>query len=138
MEDFFNLQAAGWDDPERGKKVERFRHLAETGATRLRFFPGSEYAFPEFVAGARPSYRFARLGQLAGGKDGHAAAFVSPAFPGAGEKVEKDKKAGGQSPVFSTLMKASCGMLIFPMDFMRFLPSFCFSRSLRLRVTSPP
>ena len=25
-----------------------------------------------------------------------------------------------------------------PMDFMRFLPAFCFSRSLRLRETSPP
>ena len=37
-----------------------------------------------------------------------------------------------------TWMKASCGMLILPMLFMRFLPSFCFSSSFRLRVMSPP
>ena len=35
-------------------------------------------------------------------------------------------------------MKASWGTSTLPMFFMRFLPSFCFSRSLRLRVMSPP
>ena len=35
-------------------------------------------------------------------------------------------------------MKASCGTSTRPMDFMRFLPSFCFSSSLRLRLISPP
>ncbi len=40
--------------------------------------------------------------------------------------------------VFSTWMKASCGMLIRPMLFIRFFPSFCFSSSLRLRLMSPP
>jgi hypothetical protein len=39
---------------------------------------------------------------------------------------------------FNTSMKASCGMLTEPNDFIRFLPSFCFSNSLRLRVMSPP
>ncbi len=39
---------------------------------------------------------------------------------------------------FSTAMKASCGISTLPIDFIRFLPSFCFSRSLRLRVMSPP
>ncbi len=39
---------------------------------------------------------------------------------------------------FSTAMNASCGISTLPIDFMRFLPSFCFSRSLRLRVMSPP
>src|SRR5262245_37692634 len=39
---------------------------------------------------------------------------------------------------FSTWIKASWGMLILPMLFIRFLPSFCFSSSLRLRVISPP
>jgi hypothetical protein len=35
--------------------------------------------------------------------------------------------------------KASCGISTArPIDFMRFLPSFCFSRSLRLRLMSPP
>ena len=37
-----------------------------------------------------------------------------------------------------TWMKASCGMLILPMLFMRFLPSFCFSSNFRFRVMSPP
>ena len=35
-------------------------------------------------------------------------------------------------------MKASCGTSTEPMAFMRFLPSFCFSSSLRLREMSPP
>ena len=35
-------------------------------------------------------------------------------------------------------MKASWGTSTLPMFFMRFFPSFCFSRSLRLRVMSPP
>ena len=40
--------------------------------------------------------------------------------------------------VFSTSMNASCGMFTRPIAFIRFLPSFCFSSSLRLRVMSPP
>src|SRR5690606_10980777 len=35
-------------------------------------------------------------------------------------------------------MKASGGTSTRPIDFIRFLPSFCFSRSLRLREMSPP
>ena len=38
----------------------------------------------------------------------------------------------------STARKASCGTSTLPTCFMRFLPSFCFSRSLRLRLMSPP
>ena len=38
----------------------------------------------------------------------------------------------------STARKASWGMLTEPTVFIRFLPSFCFSSSLRLRVMSPP
>jgi len=34
--------------------------------------------------------------------------------------------------------KASCGTSTRPTIFMRFLPSFCFSKSLRLREISPP
>src|SRR5947209_6292294 len=36
--------------------------------------------------------------------------------------------------VFNTSMNASWGMLILPMLFIRFFPSFCFSSSLRFRV----
>src|SRR5262245_59431518 len=46
-----------------------------------------------------------------------------------------------QSAVYCALrtsMNASCGMLIFPMLFIRFFPSFCFSNNFRLRVISPP
>jgi hypothetical protein len=43
-----------------------------------------------------------------------------------------------QSPVFSTLMKASCGMFTLPVAFIFFLPYFCCSKNLRLGVMSPP
>jgi hypothetical protein len=39
---------------------------------------------------------------------------------------------------FRTVKNASCGSSTEPTDFMRFLPSFCFSRSFFLRVMSPP
>src|SRR5690606_7696540 len=38
----------------------------------------------------------------------------------------------------NTARNASCGISTEPICFMRRLPAFCFSRSLRLRVTSPP
>ena len=40
--------------------------------------------------------------------------------------------------VESAAMKASWGTSTRPTIFIRFLPSFCFSSSLRLRVMSPP
>ena len=42
------------------------------------------------------------------------------------------------SPLFSTERNAFCGISTLPTMRMRFLPSFCFSRSLRLREMSPP
>ena len=41
-------------------------------------------------------------------------------------------------PTLSTARKASCGMSTRPTRFIRFLPSFCFSSSFRLREMSPP
>ena len=35
-------------------------------------------------------------------------------------------------------MNADCGISTAPTTFIRFLPSFCFSSSLRLRLMSPP
>ena len=47
-------------------------------------------------------------------------------------------KPGYSSPTLRAARKASWGSSTLPMLFMRRLPSFCFSRSLRLRVMSPP
>src|SRR4029079_14881246 len=41
-------------------------------------------------------------------------------------------------PILSTARNASCGICTLPTCFIRFLPSFCFSSSLRLREISPP
>ena len=41
-------------------------------------------------------------------------------------------------PMLSTARNASCGTSTAPTCFIRFLPAFCFSSSLRLRVMSPP
>ena len=50
--------------------------------------------------------------------------------------ARNDRK--GNHCAFNTSINASCGILIRPMLFIRFFPSFCFSRSLRFRVISPP
>ena len=47
-------------------------------------------------------------------------------------------RGSGYSSTRSTARKASCGMSTVPTRFIRFLPSFCFSSSLRLRLMSPP
>ena len=41
-------------------------------------------------------------------------------------------------PMLSTARNASCGTSTAPTCFIRFLPAFCFSSSLRLREMSPP
>jgi len=43
-----------------------------------------------------------------------------------------------QSPDSRIAMNASWGISTLPTRFMRFLPSFCFSSSLRFRLMSPP
>ena len=45
---------------------------------------------------------------------------------------------GAQASIFRAAMKALCGISTLPNWRMRFLPSFCLSRSLRLREMSPP
>jgi hypothetical protein len=55
---------------------------------------------------------------------------------------QKIEGAGGHFSahvsIFSAAMKASCGMSTLPNWRIFFLPAFCFSSSLRLRVASPP
>src|SRR5690606_20759055 len=64
-------------------------------------------------------------GARVAGREGGAHFFALASFP-----------VGESEP--SAAMKASCGTSTRPMAFIRFLPSFCFSRSLRLREMSPP
>ena len=45
---------------------------------------------------------------------------------------------GEQVDALSTARKAFCGTSTLPICFIRFLPRFCFSSNLRLRLTSPP
>ncbi len=61
---------------------------------------------------------------------------AAPYFPG-GRTVARGYFALA-SPVESAAMNASWGTSTRPTIFMRFLPSFCFSSSLRLRLMSPP
>jgi acyl-CoA thioester hydrolase len=58
--------------------------------------------------------------------------------PSAAPSLCQRAKRSRQSSTFSTARKASCGISTDPTCFMRFLPSFCFSSSLRLREMSPP
>jgi len=63
---------------------------------------------------------------------------VTPPASAEPQRGRVDPMSDRQSSTFKTAMKASCGISTLPMDFMRFLPSFCFSSSFRLRVMSPP
>ena len=54
------------------------------------------------------------------------------------EKSGQGNKAENYSSSLRTAMKASWGTSTLPSWRMRFLPSFCFSRSFFLRVISPP
>src|SRR5437588_862394 len=60
------------------------------------------------------------------------------ADPGAEGHVQVEAVNAFHQSRLSTAMKASCGISTLPTRLRRFLPSFCFSSSLRLRVTSPP
>ena len=91
------------------------------------------YFSPEFgIAAALPQYS-GGLGILAGDHLKSASDLGVPLVA-----VGLFYRSGYFLPTLSTARKASCGISTWPTCFMRRLPSFCFSRSLRLRVTSPP
>ena len=56
----------------------------------------------------------------------------------AGRQAGACRRAYLSSPILRAAMKASWGISTLPNWRMRFLPAFCFSSSLRLRVMSPP
>ena len=62
--------------------------------------------------------------------------FVVPAGLGVGSNRFAHYFFG--SSLDNAAMKASWGTSTRPMAFMRFLPAFCFSNSLRFRLMSPP
>ena len=55
-----------------------------------------------------------------------------------GDMDVQGDRAHDSSSIFSTAMKASEGTWTEPKERIRFLPSFCFSKSFFLRVMSPP
>ena len=80
-------------------------------------------------------------GQISGGHDPGAVRriyeeILSQAF--LGMDAEGGEPLDHSSSSFKIVMNASCGISTEPIIFMRFLPAFCFSNSLRLRVMSPP
>ena len=81
---------------------------------------------------ARPT-RWTRLGGHAYARSARSAAHVSRIPVRA-----LSSRSPYSSPTSSTARNAFCGISTLPTIFIRFLPSFCFSRSLRLRVMSPP
>ena len=58
-------------------------------------------------------------------------------FVPASSKKKYEKQKIHQS-ILSTLKNASCGSCTFPIDFILFLPAFCFSKSFLFLVISPP
>jgi hypothetical protein len=63
------------------------------------------------------------------------AGMVALSHPGG---LMRQRRLSAPCSVDSAATKASCGTSTRPMTFMRRLPSFCRSSSLRLRVMSPP
>src|SRR5438128_8531835 len=60
------------------------------------------------------------------------------AHPGAEGDMQVEAVNAFHQSRLNTAMNASCGISTLPTRLRRFLPSFCFSSSFRLRVTSPP
>jgi hypothetical protein len=65
-------------------------------------------------------------------------AFCRVGFADAHDSTGAHAHGKNQSSNLRAETKASCGISTLPMLFIRFLPSFCFWRSLFFRVTSPP
>ena len=132
------------------------RKLIGFGAKELHanllLFVGRQHQAPRLIAGigkARHAHHLAigKMGTAAAAHDaiggiGHAGhgghkewlLGISTQQP----RTVFRKRHGTYSSTLRIAIKASCGTSTEPMAFMRFLPSFCFSSSLRLREISPP
>ena len=75
---------------------------------------------------------------LAGLDGGDGLGLGGAALGEAGARRGDGGGRAGQLSIFSALMNASCGISTLPNWRIFFLPAFCLSRSLRLRVASPP
>ncbi len=123
----------GGDDPRQVRGLERGgRAPTEVDGVEDQGMAGMEFDLGQQGIDEPPAPRaIARAhGEIAVGAD-----------PGAERNVQVqpgERLAQESVTVLSTATKADCGISTAPTVFMRFLPSFCFSRSLRLRVMSPP
>ncbi len=93
--------------------------------------PGYAFTHTRF-----PSVRLKPLGHLSS-----AGCFPHRGVPRTGVLLDKPGshlKGRSQASIFKAAKKALCGISTLPNCRMRFLPSFCFSSSLRLREMSPP
>ena len=98
----------------------------------------SRCARPAFPALWRP-IRARAMARVVNGADGRLGSRCDAIdLRGARRRWPPPRRGSDQSPIFSASMKASCGMSTLPNCRIFFLPAFCLSSSLRLRVASPP
>ncbi len=127
------------------REIRRDRRVADA-ATRLHHvavrvcFPRAREVRGQLACAPRKRLRTTHEDRALGGLSRatvHALADVSVSLHGLVHLFPAHFLPVGTSEVRAA-MKASCGTSTRPIDFMRFLPSFCFSSSLRLRLISPP
>ena len=113
---------------ERGERREPGRGAGLAQEHRLHLLPGLEMRLDPFCELVAKCHRRRNLVVPGRGR-----------CTGAGSRATAAR--AGRLPYSSRVsaeMKASWGTSTRPMFFIFFLPSFCFSSSLRLRVMSPP
>ncbi len=95
-------------------------------------FAGRDNILRAYAHAVEAEYRFLQLWGL------HADPVEGSRRLGYVQRARGSYSSSELLATFRTARKASCGISTFPTRFMRFLPSFCFSSSLRLREISPP
>ncbi len=143
-----DLEGDGGTAPEElgqiQREILRDRRVADA-ATRLDHvtvgvrLPRASQIRGQLARSARERLRAAHENRALGGlaRTSRALADGSVSLHGLVHLIHDHFLPVGTSEVRAA-MNASCGTSTRPIDFIRFLPSFCFSSSLRLRVISPP